>query len=656
LISIVQNELKNFFHRFSRIFQKIPCTTLLEVALIIGWAFWVGRGYLDFSLTSLARGDEISVVTESHYTWTFFFKCGSCVMWNGSVNGGAPAFAELMGSVLHPLTILTTLIWGVINGTKLLLVFSLAVAGLAQWWIARVLKLGWVARLWSAAMAVVGGHMLGKMDNGNLPLIYSIAFASLIIAPALELALTRRRRSLVLLGVALALTWLSGQGYTQVVVVIGLLPAFLVFLFTGQLRLKPVWKDFGLAGILSILLVGVFLVPLLHFWPNFVKDSDQFLTGFPPLAYNPLYLVINDWQFFQVEVLGHTLNLYQYYSYIGWVPVLLALLTLRLAPKEKSRLLAFFFLGTGLIFLVCSQEFARVAIAILPQFGYLRYLYAANGLVVPLVLGLAAWGLDLLLRIRFPKLGIVLHSGQTPGFSLAWILVGIPLILAIKPGYDTASRWLSVILNNPQTAMVQTVQTDSAQWVSPPLVEYPWISFLLNDGFKITGVYRPWRWNNRQEPEPYYQIIRDGENTVTENVIATDGDLKVIEQTANEYAYIKSGDSIIPCLAVAQGGNIDVSCTSTQAGVLVVRENNWSGWTVKIDGKTTSLAESDWLTVDAPAGAHLYTFRYRPWDVPVGLLITLAGIGMAFWLGLRKKAPSQSQETGVDSPQHLEYP
>ena len=60
------------------------------------------------------------------------FRCGSCVLWNGFINGGNPAFADFYGAALHPLTIVTTLIWGAIDGGKLLVVSSLALAGLAN--------------------------------------------------------------------------------------------------------------------------------------------------------------------------------------------------------------------------------------------------------------------------------------------------------------------------------------------------------------------------------------------------------------------------------------------------------------------------------------------------------------------------------------------
>jgi len=112
--------------------KKIAWLTLLEVALITSWAVWVGRGYLDFSQFTWPQGDAIPVTIQSHFVWTLLTKCGACMLWNGFINGGSPAFAELMGSVLHPLTIITTVIFGVRNSIKLLLVASLIMAGLAN--------------------------------------------------------------------------------------------------------------------------------------------------------------------------------------------------------------------------------------------------------------------------------------------------------------------------------------------------------------------------------------------------------------------------------------------------------------------------------------------------------------------------------------------
>jgi hypothetical protein len=72
-------------------------------------------------------------------------------------------------------------------------------------------------------------------------------------------------------------------------------------------------------------------------------------------------------------------------------------------------------------------------------------------------------------------------------------------------------------------------------------------------------------------------------------------------------------------------------------------ENAWDGWRVERDGSAVALGTGRWLNTQAPGGEHSYTFRYQPWDVPLGLLLSLIGLWIAGWLWVRdgiKTAPS----------------
>ena len=53
------------------------------------------------------------------------------------------------------------------------------------------------------------------------------------------------------------------------------------------------------------------------------------------------------------------------------------------------------------------------------------------------------------------------------------------------------------------------------------------------------------------------------------------------------------------------------------------------------DGERVELKDQSWLQVEAPAGQHDYEFRYLPWDVPLGILLTLVGIGLCGWMWFR---------------------
>ena len=204
---------------------------MIEILVIFIWVLFVGKNYLNFDHTFWPYGREFGLAVRAHYIWTDLFKCGTCIFWNGTVSGGAPAFAELQGAVLHPVVIITTLLAGVVNGSKLVILFSLFIAGLAQWWLAKRLGVGSLARLWTAGMAVVGGHLAGRMELGLVGVVLSTASCSLAIAAAVDLGITGRRRSAVLLGITLALAIVSGQGYMQIAFLIGVVPPLVLFLF-----------------------------------------------------------------------------------------------------------------------------------------------------------------------------------------------------------------------------------------------------------------------------------------------------------------------------------------------------------------------------------------------------------------------------------------
>ncbi len=44
-----------------------------------------------------------------------------------------------------------------------------------------------------------------------------------------------------------------------------------------------------------------------------------------------------------------------------------------------------------------------------------------------------------------------------------------------------------------------------------------------------------------------------------------------------------------------------------------------------MDGSKQRLIKNTWLTTQAPQGKHTFAFRYQPWDVPVGAVLSAAG-------------------------------
>ena len=202
----------------------------LEISIIVIWAIYTGRAYLKLDPFIWPFGREFPSAIQTHYIWTNLTKCGACVFWNGFSHGGAPAFADMHGSMLHPVVVLLSLLMGPLSGAKLSIIAGLIMAGCAQWWLSKVMGFGRVARLWSGLLAVVGGHLAARMELGTFGVLLSTAACSLVLAPGVALGLTGKRRYSILLGVMTGLALLAGQGYMQIGLGLGILPAFLIFL------------------------------------------------------------------------------------------------------------------------------------------------------------------------------------------------------------------------------------------------------------------------------------------------------------------------------------------------------------------------------------------------------------------------------------------
>jgi uncharacterized membrane protein YfhO len=85
-------------------------------------------------------------------------------------------------------------------------------------------------------------------------------------------------------------------------------------------------------------------------------------------------------------------------------------------------------------------------------------------------------------------------------------------------------------------------------------------------------------------------------------------------------------------------------CNNPTAGTLVVKENNWTGWRATLDTQPVSLKHDDWLSISLPAGEHQISFRYRPWDVPLGIGLSLLGIILSIVLWVKKESRSPIED------------
>lgn len=642
------DHLQSWFRRVSVTLThvRIPMSavwTVVELGLITLWAVYAGRAYLNFDLNLWPSGTEFPLSIRGNFFWRNFLKCAECAFWNGSINGGFPALADLQSAFLHPLVAVPTLLYGVINGAKVSLILGLALAGLAQWWLGRLLGLGRFARTWAALMAVVAGTLTGRMEDGLITLILSTASAALVIPAGINLAFHPGRRSAVLLAGALTLSILAGQAYLQLGLAWAILPALLILFIRPRPQSRLIWRSAALSGGLALLLSAAFLLPLLHFYPNFVKDTDPEFRNVQPIEYQPINLVVRGDEFFRNEVLDKSPYPYLFFNYIGWVPLILAGLALRLIPREKNRLLAFFLAAIGLVYLSSSMILPKALIGMFNmEFLYsIRHPTLMVGLVGPLILGLAAWGLDLALRGPGPEVSLRWGGGEITAVRLSWILLAVPLFLALGSVYQQSQIWLGMSEQPKESqAVIKLMATPSSQWVMLPNGEHYWAVYAVENQIKLTQTFSPWSWKGKDLPLPNVEGTREPGKENEPTVWQTLQGVAFFQYPQNQYASVSlPGGESVPCMATSYGGYIDVDCQTSAAGVLKVMENSWNGWQGWVDYQAQRLLPGKWLSLNAPAGSHHYTFRYVPWDVPLGLLFSLIGLGLCVGLWRKPEEP-----------------
>jgi hypothetical protein len=528
-----------------------------------------------------------------------------------------------------------TLLFGVVNGSKAALIVAFWLGGVAQWWMARVMRLGWLARLWGGLMGVVGGHLAARMELGAFGVVLSVAMCGLVFPAAMSLAQAPSRRGSILLGIVLASTILSGQGYTQ----FGLLctaPAFL-FLLLDNGRLRSVWREYAVALGLALLLSAPFLVPLVHFLPNFTKAGDAVFGVAQPLEYIPLNLVIRDLEFLTSSVLSKSPFPHLDAMYIGWVPVLLALLCLGFARREDRRNLLFLSASAMLSFLTASGTWLRWIHPLVPVLAWVRNPPQIAAVAVPPILALSAYGLDRLFEANWPQLAVsyqVSSSRQRGGISLRWLMV-VPLVWNLSAVYDFARIWVyTTDIREDVQLVLQSLRTPDLQWVQPPFGEHFWIEPAVRMGLKLSPGIMTWQWKDRPLPQPYLEASRLGPPKGGVQVSEVDG-IPIYRLEDQVYSFVRVDDERVTCQAFGTAGDLLVACSNPTGGRLIVHENNWVGWYAWRDGERVPLLQGRWLSVDAPAGEHTYRFRYLPWDVPLGVLLSLFGVALCIWQWLR---------------------
>lgn len=133
--------------------------------------------------------------------------------WNPLMGTGEPLINNAFSYLFNPFYSLPVLLLGIVQGSKLAMILALLIAGYSMWALARSIGIGAVGRVTTAALYMMSGGIAGKFYGGHFQLGLSLAWPPLVMAGLIWTLRTRDRRAPVLMAVAFALLFFSGNIY-----------------------------------------------------------------------------------------------------------------------------------------------------------------------------------------------------------------------------------------------------------------------------------------------------------------------------------------------------------------------------------------------------------------------------------------------------------
>ena len=613
--------------------KKILNPMLLEIFIVFLGAVYFCANLRNSLPLIYPAGGEFILLNQTHFIWELFTKCGTCIFWNGILNGGAPTFGELHNAPAHPFVFIPAILFGAINGGKITLFLAFLAAGIGQWRLAKAMGLGAIPRVWTALMVMFGGELSGKMEIGNSGLILSAGCSILFLSELYHFVFDDlKKSSATKLAVFLSLCVLSGQGYLQLALALLWIPVSLIFALIRHGR-RALWVMIETAG-LTFYFCGFFLIPLMHFMPNVIKDVDPALNNPQPIGYSVLNLVIKDLDFFQLGTLGMSTTPYAYYIYIGWIPILLAVFgawkNMQVVGQKLKTL--WLMLLPVLVFVFASEEVLIPLKQKIPSILNLRTVSAMTMLTVPPLIALAGIGLEKLLNFSE---GYRVWKSAAIGKK---ILITLQVMVAIGAAsyclvdeVNANRKFLYLgTFTEPEQALQDAMLPDEVAWVEPVNRDFlPY--FFSRGGRKFSIIFRPWQWFGRPSPQPAVKAMHHpgGMDPVATYRV---GEMDYYVNEAAVYAALYDHDQIIAkCRAeTLGGGEITVTCPNvSQSGTdLIVQEHYFAGWQAWVDGENVALdPAANFLTIhNINDAAATIVFKYQPWDVWIGIALSLLGI------------------------------
>jgi hypothetical protein len=400
----------------------------------------------------------------------------SLPLWNPYVHNGVPFIGDPYISFFNPFVVLPLFFFGPIDGAKVAVGCAVALAGLGQYWLSRVLGQGRAVSLVAGVVGLASGSLVAPAASGfSFGHTVQFAWIAPTIASFILAVRSPRPRAIALAAASYALLFHAGNLYYWLVTsgILAIIAAGygIAVRTTGTRGVRLEWRTLlGAAAVAgtAFLLVAPQAVPMLALRRYAEKPIDVAFRGTQPPLATLFNLVIPDPDYWKAEPLGATnLGWAVYYSYLGGGVFLLLLFLVPAILDRRGRDLPLLLLGFGvsLAWASARHTFMWEVWKRWDVMQQLRFWSTAMGVGTVLLIPLAMAGADYLWR-RLAAHGPTLDR---IGPRLVWCASASG---AGDPGKADGAGTAGA-LGKAATAAVATLSTESAVDAAAPVPDPP---------------------------------------------------------------------------------------------------------------------------------------------------------------------------------------
>ena len=517
---------------------------------------------------------------------------GQIPLWNPFLGGGVTLAGNTLNHTFSPCFLLI-LLFGTVTGIKACIVLYALVGQIGMYRLARALDMGRFGAFFAGLLYVLGGVYAQRLTHGHFEWI-ALAWYPYVLWMIERLMVRFRWSTVAVGGLFMAFVFLDGGPYQFVFFMIF---ACVYTLFRDlRVRRLSVFPAlcmvfvFG-AGLAAVKLFPVYETVKAH--PRKIVEDNFYGAPFKPTASGLLY------QAFLSRDQEHSPRVWMPYRlnvgcYLGWVPVLLALLALGFRGRRRWPLIV-----TGLFFL-----WTMVGTAVsfspwdllkgLPGLSMLRVPSRFNIFVVLVIALLAGEGLECF-RERFRKHRI------TPWLAgLVVLLVGVDLIWV-------NGRIFKVAFSIPPVKVEK--EKDFKQYMFSPFFET----------YKKTVLYELYdHWICADYPAVLQNRgVIESYRTIPFLSYAIPFDF----QTYRGEAWFEVGGGRVRSVRITPN-RIRVE-TNARGGLLVINQNYDPGWKAELPHRSIVTTFQGLLAVELPPSRSDAVLIYRPASVIKGAWCSL---------------------------------